>query len=97
MGTVEEEEEGAPSKGEDIVMDTVISAAGYYNQPFLWNWLMIVRKGCLWTILLSIDSKLCFVNQTVSLCLVILTNGTLSFKPDNPLSQIGRGPLQKLH
>ena len=46
MGMVEEEEEAVPTKGEDIVMDTVISAAGYYNQPFLWNWLMIVPKGC---------------------------------------------------
>ena len=42
MGMVEEEEEAVPTKGEDIVMDTVIS----YNQPFLWNWLMIVWKGC---------------------------------------------------
>ena len=35
MGTVEEEEEGGSTKGEDIVMDTVVSASGYNNQPFL--------------------------------------------------------------
>ena len=33
MGVVEEEEEGVSTKGEDIVMDTVISASGYNNQP----------------------------------------------------------------
>ena len=42
MGTVEEEEEGGSTKGEDIVMDTVVSASGYNNQPFLSNRLMIV-------------------------------------------------------
>ena len=35
MVMVEEEEEGVPTKGEDIVMDTVVSASGYNNQPFL--------------------------------------------------------------
>ena len=35
MGTVEEEEEGVPSKGEDIVMDTIISAFAGNNRPFL--------------------------------------------------------------
>ena len=44
MGTVEEEEEGGSTKGEDIVMDTVVSASGYNNQPFLSNRLMIVLK-----------------------------------------------------
>ena len=45
MGMVEEEEGGASTKGEDIVMDTVVSASpGYNNQPFLWNCLMIVQK-----------------------------------------------------
>ena len=45
MGTVEEEEEGGSTKGEDIVMDTDVSASGYNNQPFLLNRLMIVLKG----------------------------------------------------
>ena len=35
MGMVEEEEGGASTKGEDIVMDTIISAFGGNNRPFL--------------------------------------------------------------